>query len=137
MLGKTSWDEHVQAYNRVDLALDPFPHGGGITTLEGLMMGVPVITLRWPTIAGRASASIMTALGLTDWIAETPAAYVELALRKAGDLNALAALRGRLRGIVSSVLGDQQAYVRSVEQEYRQLWQRWCASTSPEERTSI
>ena len=95
------------------------------------MMGVPVITLRWPTIAGRASASILTALGLTDWIAETEAEYVELAVRKATDLRALAALRGRLRGIVTSVIGDQQAYVRSVEAEYRQLWQRWCASPSP------
>ncbi|TAK65476.1 MAG: hypothetical protein EPO19_17515, partial [Betaproteobacteria bacterium] len=47
----------------------------------------------------------------------------------------LAALRGQLRGIVSSVIGDQQAYVRSVEQEYRQLWQRWCEESpaaSPE-----
>ena len=61
MLGKTPWEEHVQAYHRVDLALDPFPHGGGVTTLEGLMMGVPVITLRWPSIAGRLSASIVTA----------------------------------------------------------------------------
>jgi len=96
---------------------------------------VPVITLRWPSIAGRLSASIVTALGLTDWIAETPEAYVELALRKAGELHALAALRGQLRGMVSSVIGDQQAYVRSVEAEYRQLWQRWCASASPQERT--
>jgi len=137
MLGKTPWNEHVQAYNRIDLALDPFPHGGGITTLEGLMMGVPVITLRWPTIAGRASASILTALGLSDWIAETPEAYVELAVRKASDLRSLAALRGRLRGIVTSVLGDQQAHVRSVEAEYRQLWQRWCASPSPDRSVRI
>ena len=77
----------------------------------------------------------MTVLGLSDWIAETQEQYVELAVRKATDLRALAALRGRLRGIVTSVIGDQQAYVRSVEAEYRQLWQRWCASASPQERT--
>jgi len=121
----------VQAYNQVDVALDPFPHGGGVTTLEGLMMGVPVVTLRWPTIAGRVSASIMTVLGMTEWIAETPEAYVELAMRKAKDLQALAALRQQLRGVVTSVLGDQAAYVRSVELEYRQLWQRWCAGDAP------
>ena len=59
---------------------------------------------------------------MTDWIAETAEGYVELAVRKAGELHALAALRGQLRGMVSSVLGDQEAYVRSVEAEYRQLW---------------
>ena len=124
---KTPWAEHVQAYNQVDVALDPFPHGGGVTTLEGLMMGVPVVTLRWPTIAGRVSASIMTVLGMTEWIAETPEEYVELAMRKARDLQSLAVLRQQLRGTVTSVLGDQAAYVRSVELEYRQLWTRWCA----------
>ena len=74
--GRTSWHEHMQAYNQIDIALDPFPHGGGVTALEGLMMGVPVITLRWPTVVGRLSASIMTTLGLTDWIAETQEEYV-------------------------------------------------------------
>jgi len=73
----------------------------------------------------------VTALGLSEWIAETEADYVELAVRKAADLRSLAVLRGRLRGMVTSVLGDQQAYVRSVEAEYRQLWQRWCERQSP------
>ncbi len=128
MQGKTSWHEHVQAYNQIDIALDPFPHGGGVTSLECLMMGVPVMTLRWPTIAGRLSASIMTTLGLTDWIAETPKEYVELAAKKATDLQSLATLRQQQRGIfTASVIGDQAAYARAVEQEYRQLWREWCA----------
>jgi len=126
----------VQAYNPIDLALDPFPHGGGVTTLEGLMMGVPVVTLRWPTIAGRVSASIMTVLGLTDWIAETPEEYVALAIQKAKDVQSLAALRQQLRGVFTSAIGDQEAYARNVEQEYRQLWQRWCATKPKEENHS-
>jgi protein O-GlcNAc transferase len=128
MQGKSSWYEHMQAYNQIDIALDPFPHGGGVTALEGLMMGVPVITLRWPTVVGRLSASIMTTLGLTDWIAETQEQYVELAIQKATDLQSLAELRQQLRGIfTSSVIGDQVAYARAVEQEYRQLWREWCS----------
>jgi predicted O-linked N-acetylglucosamine transferase (SPINDLY family) len=130
MQGGTSWHEHMQAYHQIDIALDPFPQGGGVTALEGLMMGVPMITLRWPTIAGRISASIMKTLGLPDWIAETPEEYVELAIQKAGDLQSLAERRQQLRGIfTSSVIGDQVAYARAVEQEYRQLWREWCAST--------
>jgi predicted O-linked N-acetylglucosamine transferase (SPINDLY family) len=129
MLGKSSWYEHMQAYHQIDIALDPFPHGGGITALEGLMMGVPVVTLRWPTLPGRLSASIVTTLGLADWIAETPEEYLSLAIQKSTDLNSLATLRGQLRGILtSSVLGDQNAYARAAEQEYRQLWREWCSS---------
>lgn len=93
MQGGTSWHDHMAAFNRIDITLDPFPHGGGVTTLEGIMMGVPVVTLRWPTTAGRVSASILTALGLTGWVAETPEQYVEIAIQKAQDLPALAELR--------------------------------------------
>ena len=132
MQGRTPWHEHMQAYNQIDIALDPFPHGGGVTALEGLMMGVPVITLRWPTVVGRLSASIMTTLGLTDWIAETQEQYVALAIRKASDLQSLAELRQQLRGMfTSSIIGDQVAYTRAVEQEYRLLWKEWCANCPP------
>ncbi len=125
----TPWFEHMQTYNQIDIALDPFPHGGGVTTLEGMMMGVPVINLRWPTVTGRLSASIMTTLGLPDWIAETREEYVKLAIQKARDLQSLAALRKQLRSVfTTSVIGDQLAYARAVEKEYRQLWQEWCAS---------
>jgi len=125
--GKTTWHEHMRAYHQIDIALDPFPHGGGVTALEGLMMGVPVVTLRWPTVVGRLSASIMTTLGLPDWIAESREEYVSLAVKKATDLESLAGLRRRLRIIfAASVIGDQEAYARVVEQEYRQLWLQWC-----------
>ncbi len=129
LLGKTSRYEHQQAYNLLDLAVDPFPFGGGVTALEGLMMGVPMVSLRWPTTAGRASASFLTHLGLADWIAETQDQYVALAIQKASDLQALGVLRQQLRGIfTSSVMGDPIAYTRAVEQEYRSLWGEWCAN---------
>ena len=131
MLKGSSWHEHMQTYNQIDLALDPFPHGGGVTALEGLVMGVPVINLRWPTMTGRLSASIMTTLGLPDWIAETQEEYVDLAIQKATDLQSLSTLRQKLRStFTSSVIGDQAAYARAVEKEYRQLWQEWCAKCS-------
>jgi protein O-GlcNAc transferase len=130
MQGRTSWYEHMQAYQQVDIALDPFPQGGGITALEGLMMGVPMVALYGSTIIGRLSASILTTLNLAGWIANTPEQYVELAVQKSRDLQSLSELRGRLRGVfTSSVIGDRAVYVRDVEREYRQLWQAWCART--------
>ena len=95
--------------------------------MEGLLMGVPVVTLRYHTLCGRISASFLTTLGMPDWIAESPEQYVEIAVRKAQDLSGLAELRGRMRArFMTSVLGDTDAYVRAAEQEYRQLWREWC-----------
>jgi len=127
LLGRTNWQDHMSAFNSIDLCLDPFPHGGGVTTLEGLMMGVPVVTLRWPTLVGRVSASILTTLGLTDWIAETNNNYVSLAVEKSKDLSALVWLREQLRErLTSSVIGDANAYAKAVESEYISLWHKWC-----------
>ena len=128
LLGKSSWSDHMAAFNRIDLSLDPFPQGGGVTTLEGLMMGVPLVALRGTTLGARGSASFLSTLGLSDWIAETQAQYVEIAVHKAQNLSALAELRQQLRPrFTASVIGDARAYARAVEKEYRTLWREWCA----------
>ena len=132
LLGLTYWYEHQAAYNRVDISLDPFPHSGGVTALEGLMMGVPMVTLNGPTLVGRLSASVLTTIGLTDWIAKNVDDYVELAAQKAKNLQELAELRQGLRTRFSqSILGDTSAYVAAVEREYRRLWNRWCERQGP------
>ena len=119
---------HFAAYRGIDLALDPFPHGGGMTTLDALWMGVPVITCPGKTISSRLAAASLSALGLAGCIAADPDAYVALAIAKAGDLDALARLRASLRGrVAASVVGDPQRYARAVEAAYRDMWRRWCA----------
>lgn len=129
----SSWHEHLKAFNQVDISLDPFPQGGGVTTLESILMGVPALTLRWPTISGRSSASMLSHLGLNDWIAESFEQYVAIAVQKAGDRDALAALRLRLRPECSaSVLEDSRRYTPLMEIEYRRLWRKWCAERSEE-----
>lgn len=129
--GRTPWEEHMDAFNQVDIALDTFPQGGGVTTLEGILMGVPLITLCWPTFAGRTGKSILTTLGLADWVAESREHYVAIAKQKAQDTTLLAELRKQLRNrLTSSILGDVDAYARVVEQEYRSLWRDWCIKRS-------
>jgi protein O-GlcNAc transferase len=127
LLGPTDRAGHYAAYQEIDIALDPFPHAGGMTTLDALWMGVSVVT--WPgrTISSRWTATSLTALGLTDFIAPDLEAYVALAVAKASDVTALARLRANLRQRVSaSAFGDCARYTRAVEAAYREMWRRWC-----------
>ncbi len=115
--------DHMALYGRVDMALDTFPYNGTTTTCEALWMGVPVLTLAGRAHAGRVSASLLTAAGLADWIAESPEAFVALAIAKAGDPAALAEVRLGLRERVRvSPLCDAQAHARGVEAAYRAMW---------------
>ena len=128
LLASTTRADHFSAYRGIDLALDTFPHGGGMTTLDALWMGVPVVTSPGRTISSRLAAASLTAAGLTDFIASDFGRYVELAIAKAAALPALAELRADLRArMEGSAFGDPARYARSVEAAYREMWRRWCA----------
>ena len=68
-------------------------------------------------------------VGLAQLIAESPAEYVEIAMRLAADLEALARLRATLRDTTAgSALLDAAGFTRSLEAAYRQMWHKWCAA---------
>jgi predicted O-linked N-acetylglucosamine transferase (SPINDLY family) len=90
-------------------------------------MGVPVVTLSGSTVTSRLSASVLTALGMPEWIARSDDEYVRIALNAASDLHALARLRGEMRQkMAASPVGDTQRYTRHVEATYRSIWKQWC-----------
>jgi predicted O-linked N-acetylglucosamine transferase (SPINDLY family) len=121
---------HLGLYDRIDIALDPFPYNGTTTTCEASWMGVPVITLRGDRHAGRVGASLLTQLGLTELIADSVEEYVEIAVALAVDQARLGELHRSLRPrLATSPLGDAAAFARKIESAYRAMWQRWCASS--------
>jgi protein O-GlcNAc transferase len=126
--GKTSKAEHLAAMGEVDLQLDSFPQTGGVTSLESLWMGVPVVTLLGSRAQERGSAAILTALDLEGFIANDTEDYVTTALRWAGGLDAVAGVRATLRDRLSnSIICDHPAYITAAEAAYRAMWHRWCA----------
>jgi protein O-GlcNAc transferase len=127
ILGQHPHLEHIASFGKVDIQLDTFPHAGGITTLDGLLMGVPCVTLLGERPSGRSSASFLATLGLGDLVAGTTDEYVAIAARLAGDLGRLSHERATLRDrLLASPLGDGDQYTRAVEAAYRGLWERWC-----------
>jgi predicted O-linked N-acetylglucosamine transferase (SPINDLY family) len=115
-------------YNHIDIVLDPFPYSGGLTTCEALWMGVPTVTVPSETFASRHSMSHLSNAGLADWVAPDHAAYVELAVRRASDIPALAALRAGLRAHVkASPLCDAPRFGRNLGEALRRAWRVWCA----------
>jgi predicted O-linked N-acetylglucosamine transferase (SPINDLY family) len=124
--------EYWNVYNDIDISLDPFPWTGHTTATESLWMGVPVISLRGVTHAGRMVASVLTFAGMTDWIAETPQSYLELASRWTTDLDGLSRLRSGMRDQLRRArLCDMTGYGRQLEHAYRGMWRRWCAGQKP------
>jgi protein O-GlcNAc transferase len=122
--GISGHGQHLEAYQRVDIALDPWPMGGGVTVCEALWMGVPSITLVGDRPSSRAGASIMSVASLRGFVARDVEAYQSMALAWAnlGYLPALrATMRDRMRGCA---LSDTVAYVRSVEDAYLDMWRR-------------
>jgi protein O-GlcNAc transferase len=135
LLGASDRVSHFSAYRKIDIALDSFPHGGGMTTLDALWMGVPVVTWSGRTVSSRLAAASLSALDLADFVAADAESYVKLAVAKAGDLAALTSLRASLRvRIAGSVIGDAQRYSRAVESVYREIWRQWCAGGEGQSR---
>jgi len=93
-----------------DLALDTAPCNGHTTTSDALWAGLPVLTCAGQSFASRVAASLLTAAGLPDLVAETHDDYAALALSLARSPDRLAALRERVRAARSSALFDTPAY---------------------------
>ncbi|MDD4964724.1 MAG: tetratricopeptide repeat protein [Gallionella sp.] len=121
--GSSPRAELLAAYQRVDMALDPFPYPGGTTSVEAVWMGVPVLTKRGDHFLAHVGETIAHNAGLSAWVAQDEADYVAKAIAFAVDLDALAALRGRLRPqVMASPLFDAPRFAQHFEAA---LWGMW------------
>ena len=130
--GESGFKEYMESYNRVDIALDPYPYNGGTTTVQALWMGVPTLCLHGDRYAAHMGESILHAIGLPEWVAGDEDAYVALGGAFAADLPALAVLRANLRWrLLASPICDAARFARDLEDAFRGMWRAWCEGANP------
>lgn len=116
----------LDLYNQIDIALDPSPFSGGLTSFEALWMGVPVITLHGQKPISRQTLSILMALGRPEWIAYNCHDYKAIALQLADDSGLLTELRMNLRKAMGQTVCDTKAFAFELETVLQNTWNRYC-----------
>jgi predicted O-linked N-acetylglucosamine transferase (SPINDLY family) len=126
-LGSSPREQHLAAFGKTDIALDPFPQNGGVSTWEALHMGVPVVAKLGQSLPSRLSGAILASIGMPEWCAETADEYAALAVKFAAMPELLAMLRRELPGkIAAAPSGNAALYTRAVERAYRTMWENYC-----------
>ncbi len=128
--GFSSHLETLEAYAEVDIALDPFPFSGGITSLEALWMGVPVITTYSNRIIARQTYSILRALALDEFACASVDDYVRCATDLARNPGKLKFLRSNLRRKIKECDSfSPYVFINAFENKINQLVKRYRYST--------
>jgi predicted O-linked N-acetylglucosamine transferase (SPINDLY family) len=121
----------LELFNEIDIALDCFPYNGDATSLDGLWMGVPLVTLAGDSCVSRRGVSHLSTIGLRDLIADDVDKYVKLAIELADDVSRIQAMRSTLRDrVLPSLLGDGPGYTLQFQAAVRDIWSRWCLRSS-------
>ncbi|WP_431226439.1 tetratricopeptide repeat protein [Burkholderia contaminans] len=121
--------EYFGAYNRIDVALSPFPYPGGTTSAEALWMGVPVLGMKGSRFVTHICESVLHAAGMGEWVADGEDAYVAKAIAAVRDREQLATLRAGLRAqLLASPLCDARRFAAHLEAAFIGMWQRYTNS---------
>lgn len=115
----------LKEYADIDIALDPFPFTGGLTSCEALWMGVPVITWPQSRVVSRQTHALLHQIGLPELSAQNAEDYVRIAVELGRSRERLALLRSSLRDKMrASPLMDVVGFTRQLEHALADLYRR-------------
>ena len=127
LLGKSATRKQVlEVYNKIDIALDPFPFQGNTSTCESVWMGVPVLTLKGNRYLFHFGESINYNLNMEDWVAENQDDYLKKAVNFSSDLEKLSFIRKNLRKkALSSPVFDEESFSVSFAEILWSIWKKF------------
>jgi protein O-GlcNAc transferase len=118
-------EAHLARHRLADLFLDTSPYNAHTTAADALWAGVPIVTCKGATMAGRAGASLLAAAGLESLVTDSLAAYERQALQLADDASKLAEIRAHLADQrTTGGLFDTDRYRADLESAYTAMWGR-------------
>jgi len=124
--------EHLARYRAADLFLDTRPSNAHATAADALWAGLPVLTCRGETFAGRIAASLLNAVGLPELVTTSLDHYERLAIELARDANQLAAVKASLAANRTRMpLFDTKLFTRHMEMALVAMHERQQAGLPP------
>jgi len=121
--GGSPRSELLNSYNKVDISLDTFPYSGGVTSLEAIWMGVPVLTKKGFRFISHTTESINHNLGMSDWIANDENEYVKKAIKFSTDLELLTEINKNLRrAALKSPLFNSTLFAKQLNNAFWEMW---------------
>jgi protein O-GlcNAc transferase len=128
-----SMADHLARHRLADLFLDTLPYNAHTTASDALWAGLPVLTQIGENFAGRVAASLLTAIGLPELIAQTPEQFESTAIELATQPAKLAAIKAKLaQHRVTQPLFNTELYTRHIERAYEAMHQRHQSGLRPE-----
>ncbi len=125
-------ETYLARYRLADLFLDTLPYNAISTAVDALWAGLPVLTCRGHTFAGRCATGMLHSVGLPELIADSLDAYEAIAVQFAQDRAALSRLRQRLiRDQKRLPLFDTDRYRGNIEAAYAAMLDRYRRGEAP------
>jgi protein O-GlcNAc transferase len=117
-------EEHLARHRLADLFLDTLPYNAHTTASDALWAGLPLLTCRGTSFAGRVATSLLHAAGLPELATRDLGEYEALALRLATDTSLLRGFRRRLeQNRATCPLFDADRFRRHIESAYTTMWE--------------
>lgn len=117
-------EELLASYSEIDILLDPFPYGGGTTSLESLLNGVPVITIDGDRWVSRMTSTKLRAIGCDELIAKDKDEYVQLAVNLANNRERIKNYRTTLNTKIQNSELNIDRFILRFEKALKDVWQK-------------
>lgn len=117
-------EEFLEDYKEIDILLDPFPYGGGTTSLESLLNGVPVITIDGDRWVSRMTSTKLKAIGCNELVAKDKDEYIQLAVNLAQDREKIKNYRLTLNSRIQNSELNIDKFTQRFEKALKDIWQK-------------